>query len=227
LGKRVWEELKIMKTKIKIKSEIFVKIVVAVLVIVTVLAVAGNIYFGLQAKNLNTDNAALSDNITNLADENSILSANVIKLAGELAAVNESAAYWQAVSVNLSAQLANIPSSQQLPDPNSAEVFAFINADNTNEINTDYGLDLIITIENAAQKGIKAYWVVAKLKAGIGYNFVGFKTTDEGWLYFLADRDAPVKLVIGQKYWTINAFPPLDYDDTIMSLHYLPMLDSD
>jgi hypothetical protein len=41
-----------------------VKIVIVTLVIVVVLAVVGDVYFGLQTKNLNTDNAVLSANVT-------------------------------------------------------------------------------------------------------------------------------------------------------------------
>ncbi len=92
----------------------------------------------------------------------------------------------------------------QLSDPTYQEALAFIYADKTDEeVPSDYALAAMLVAENAAEQGIKAYWVVARL-AGGGYNFIGFHTTDKGWIYFAANADFEVKLVEGEKYSVIN-----------------------
>jgi hypothetical protein len=159
-----------------------------------------------------------TENVTRLTRELGTATENVTRLTGELAIANATAA-------NVSALLTYFQ-SKLLRDPTAKEAFAFIDLDNTNEIFTidlGYPLVMIVTIENAAKKGLRAYWVVAQLAGGVGYSFVGFKTTDEDWIYFLANTDIPVKLVVGKHYWIINRLHHPEYDDTIVSIHYLPI----
>jgi hypothetical protein len=116
-------------------------------------------------------------------------------------------------------------------DPTYAEVLVFIAEDKTEQVvPADHCLASIIVIENAAKKGIRAYWVVAGLAAGVGYNFVGFNTTDKGWVYFMASypptyADKEVVLSVGSKFSKLNpAFGSISYyNDTIVSIHYLPI----
>jgi hypothetical protein len=118
--------------------------------------------------------------------------------------------------------LASLP--EPLHDPTYEEAVAFLKEDGTDkETPSDYALAAIITAENAAKQGIRCYWVVAQLQAGYGYNFIGFNTTDKGWIYFAATVDFEVKLVENEDYFIINDFQnPGIEDTTIVSLHYLP-----
>ena len=124
----------------------------------------------------------------------------------------------------LEAQISELESQiPQLRDPTYEEAVAFINEDKTNEeVTYDYALAAMLVAENAAKQGIKAYWVIARLGT-MGYNFVGFNTTDKGWIYFAANVDYEVVLIEGEKYTVINDMPSATFDDTIISIHYLPI----
>jgi len=110
---------------------------------------------------------------------------------------------------------------------------AFIKEDKTDaEVRGDYLLAATLIIENAYKRGIKCYLVEARTKEGIfpggtGYCFVGFNTTDRGWVYFCTSyvcADREFKLEIGKKLFQLNpGYGTPQYDDTIVSIHRLPL----
>lgn len=118
-----------------------------------------------------------------------------------------------------------------LKDPTYAEAVAFIKADKINElVPYNHSLAIALVAENARRQGINCYWVVAKVPGNeygpIGYNFVGFNTTDKGWGYFCATNicaDTEAKIEIGKKLSQSNpSWPKPDYDDTVLSIHHVP-----
>lgn len=147
--------------------------------------------------------------------------------AGKTLAEKEAA--WESESEGLNQQIAefNAQLASQLRDPTSAGAVAFINADKTDaEIKDDNALAAILVIENAAKQGIKGYWVVARLLGtGFGYNFVGFhiQEPDREWIYFRPTGNQEVKLEVGEKLYQPNQWGAAGFDDTIVSLHCLPI----
>jgi outer membrane murein-binding lipoprotein Lpp len=118
-----------------------------------------------------------------------------------------------------------------LKDPTYANAVAFIKGDNTDkEITRDHALAVITVIENAQKQGIRSYWVVAQtpgVYGGVGFNFIGFNTTDRGWVYFCTTNicaDTEVKIEIGKKLHISNpTWSDPGFDDTVISIHHLPL----
>lgn len=164
--------------------------------------------------------------LTQLQTENSQLKTEKAQWQAEKAELEKKVA-------DLNAQVARL-TQKALKDPTYAEAAAFIKEDKTNsEVTRDHGLATILVVENARKQGINCSWVVARLKgggdfgpSGVGYNFVGFNTTDRGWIYFCnsgvcADRE--VKLEVGKRWSDINpGFGAPFVDDTIISIHHVP-----
>ena len=163
--------------------------------------------------------------IAQLQAENNQLKTEKTQLETEKANLAEEKATLEIQVADLEAQLAKI---LKLEDPTYAEAVAFIKEDKTNEeVPMDHILATILVAENAAKRGIKGYWVIARLAAGFGYNFIGFNTTDRGWTYFcnsMTCGDQEVKLEVGKKAHQLNPqWGTPGFDDTIVSIHYLPI----
>jgi len=118
-----------------------------------------------------------------------------------------------------------------LKDPTYAEAVAFIKADKTNEVVPwDHSLAAVLVAENARKQGINCHKVIAKVPGGqygpSGYNFVGFNTTDRGWVYFCTTAicaDSEVKIEVGKKLHVSNpSWQDPGHDDTVISIHHVP-----
>lgn len=123
--------------------------------------------------------------------------------------------------------------ARTLKDPTYDQAVAFMAEDQTEQqVSNDYALATIIVINNAAQKGIMAYWVVAGQNRGyvFGIILVGFHTTDRGWIYFMAsfppvNADHEVILELGQQFTKLNPwYSAVLYDDTITMIYYWPQV---
>jgi outer membrane murein-binding lipoprotein Lpp len=160
--------------------------------------------------------------IAQLQAEKNQLETEKTQLETEKADLEEEKATLETQVADLTAQLAKCP---QLEDPTYEEAVAFLREDKTDkEIPSDYAFAAMITAENAAKQGIRCYWVIAQLQAGYGYNFIGFNTTDKGWVYFLSTAELyEIKLVVDEHYYSINNLQTPGFNDTIVSLHYLPI----
>lgn len=164
--------------------------------------------------------------LTQLQTENSRLKTEESQWQTEKAALEKKVA-------DLNAQEAGL-TQKALKDPTYAEAAAFMKEDKTNsEVTQDHDLATILVAENARKQGINCSWVIARLKAGgdfgpggVGYNFVGFNTTDKGWIYFCnsyACADREIKLEVGKKWSDLNPGFGTPYtDDTIISIHHVP-----
>jgi len=161
--------------------------------------------------------------IAQLQAENNQLKNEKTQLATEKNALSEEKAALEVQAANLEAQLAMIP---KLEDPTYAEAVAFINEDNTHQaVPMDHPLATILVAENAAKQGLKCYWVIARTGGG-GFNFAAFNTTDRGWVYFCNSGtcgDEEVKIEEGEKLFHLNQWGTAGFDDTIVSIHYLPI----
>jgi cell division protein FtsB len=118
-----------------------------------------------------------------------------------------------------------------LKDPSYSEARAFVLQDTSDkDFPNSYQLAVIQLIENARQKGIRAYYIIVTVKGTetwglIGMNFIGFNTTDRGWIYFCTSGTCPdqeIKIEIGKKLSDINSWSGLQYDDTALSIHHIP-----
>lgn len=146
---------------------------------------------------------------------------------------------WQAEKATLEKKVADLNkqleelAGKALKDPSYAEAVAFMKADKTNELVTnDHSLATVLVAENARKQGINCYKVIAQTPGGqlgpVGMNFVGFNTTDRGWVYFCttaicADNEA--KIEIGKKITKSNpswGWSDPGFDDTVLSIHHLP-----
>jgi outer membrane murein-binding lipoprotein Lpp len=119
-----------------------------------------------------------------------------------------------------------------LKDPTYAEAVALIKEDKTNEeVPKDHSMATVLVAENARKQGINCYKVIAQtpgnLQYGpIGFNFVGFNTTDRGWVYFCTTNicaDNEAKIEIGKKLSESNpSWGDPGFDDTVISIHHVP-----
>jgi len=160
--------------------------------------------------------------LTQLQTENSQLKAEKAQWQSEKAAIEKEID-------DVSKQVAEL-SKKTLRDPTYAEAVAFIKEDRTDsEVTQDngFGFAAMLVTENARKQGINCSFVDVRLEAGQDYIFVGFNTTDRGWIYFCnsgvcADRE--IKLEVGKKWSDLNPglFSTPAYDDTIISIHHVP-----
>jgi|GEM_PF-3044391 len=146
-------------------------------------------------------------------------------------------AQWQTEKAELEKKIGDLNkqveelAGRALKDPTYTEAVTFIKADKTNEaVPYDHSLATVLVAENARKQGINCYKVIARMPGGqngpIGYNFVGFNTTDRGWVYFCTAStcaDNEVKIEIGKRISQSNpSWGNLGFDDTVISIHHVP-----
>jgi outer membrane murein-binding lipoprotein Lpp len=146
-------------------------------------------------------------------------------------------AQWQTEKATLEKNVADLNkqveelTGKALKDPSYAEAVAFMKADKTNELgSSDHSLTTVLVAENARKQSINCYNVVVQVPGGqygpVGFHFVGFNTTDRGWVYFCTTgicADAESKIEIGKKLSQSNpSWGNMDLDDTVISIHYVP-----
>lgn len=140
---------------------------------------------------------------------------------------------WTKEKADLNKQVNDLKT--QMPagkDPTYAEAVKLMKEDKTDqEIQGDHSLAVMVVVNNIRKRGINCYYVIAQtkegpFKGGFGYNLVGFKTTDKGWVYFCAAMicaDKEIKLELNKKLFQLNSIPNdvPQYDDTIININYL------
>lgn len=158
------------------------------------------------------------------------------QLQAENSQLNTEKTQWQAEKAELEKKVADLEgqvaelTEKALKDPTYEEAVAFIKEDKTNEdFKRDHSLAAMLVTENARKQGINSYWVVAQTPAqlgGIGFHFVGFNTTDRGWVYFCTTSicaDSESKIEVGKRLHKSNpSWNDPGFDDTVLSIHHLP-----
>jgi hypothetical protein len=119
-----------------------------------------------------------------------------------------------------------------LKDPTYEEAIAFIEADKTDEkVPFEHGLACQTVTENARKASLNCYRVVAETAGDasygpVGWSFIGFNTSDRGWIYFCTTNicaDREVKIVVGEQLYKSNpGFPDPGTDDTVVIIRYVP-----
>jgi len=103
-------------------------------------------------------------------------------------------------------------------DPTYDELMEFMAKDETDkewEKYRDNNVLIVLFLKNARNAGIRGYIIAVKIKADQYLGFVGFETTDKGWIYIWPALDQIVKLEVGRKYHQLNNTRDPGVDDTI------------
>jgi len=116
-----------------------------------------------------------------------------------------------------------------LKDTTYAEAVNMMEEDKTDqEIKGNHSLAVMMVVNNMLKRGINCYYIIARTKEGSSiYSFVGFNTTDKGWVYFCAAdtcADQEAKLKIGERLYKLNPQwgVMVPWNDTIIDIYRLP-----
>ena len=190
-----------------------------------------------ELSQLRTENSQLKTEKTQWQAEKAELEKEVQQELSQLRTENSQLktgkTQWQAEKAELEKEVADLSNQvseltkKVLKDPTYEEAASFIKEDKTNEeVPQDHATAAMLVAENAGKTGINCYWVIARTSLG-GFNFVGFNTTDRGWIYFCNSGtcgNQEVKLEVGKKLYQLNPqWGTAGFDDTIISIHHLPL----
>lgn len=166
--------------------------------------------------------ADVQQQLTSLQNQVNQLNTEKIKLTADKTDLEKKIADFEQ-------QLASTTSA--LKDPSSSEAAAFMKQDSTDkDYPNNHPIAVAQIIDNARQKGIRAYYIIAKTKGSetygqIAMNFIGFNTPDRGWVYFCTSGTCPdqeSKIEIGKKLSTSNSWGAQGFDDTVISIYHMP-----
>jgi len=112
-------------------------------------------------------------------------------------------------------------------DPTYKEAMRFVRNDKTDSMKydaEDFNCQDFAAMfkSNAFKAGYRCYYVVIDFIADVGHAFVGFNTTDRGFIYIETQSDRKMSVEIGKPYWDRSIYETPDYDDTVIDIDKIP-----